>query len=118
MKLGCLAFIPGRIEIAPSEACAGDLYRYRRLTMKPGSRVFFGMLFLQLAMAVQATAQLTAIDTIQTYNPVTGAPIPYPVVGSTVTVQGTLFVLKGTFNTGSHYIQVGSGHGEHLRLTG
>ena len=58
-----------------------------------------------LLMAGLASAQLTAIDTIQTYNPITGAPIPYPVIGSVVTVQGTLYVLKGTFNTGSHYIQ-------------
>lgn len=62
-----------------------------------------------LLMAGMASAQLTAIDTIQTYNPVTGVPAPYPIMGSVVTVQGTLYVLKGSFNTGSHYIQAADG---------
>jgi hypothetical protein len=62
-----------------------------------------------LLMAGMASAQLTAIDTIQTYNPITGAPIPFPVLGSTVTVEGTIFVAKGSFNTGSQYIQAADG---------
>ena len=62
-----------------------------------------------LLMAGMASAQLTAIDTIQTYNPVTGAAIPFPVVGSIVNVEGTLYLLKGNFNTGSHYIQAADG---------
>ncbi len=69
-------------------------------------KVFLGTAMCAcLLMAGLASAQLTAIDTIQTYNPVTGAPTPFPVSGTIVTVQGTLYVLKGSFNTGSHYIQ-------------
>lgn len=62
-----------------------------------------------LLVAGVASAQLTAIDTIQTYNPLTGAAIPYPPVGTIVTVEGTLFVVKGTFNTGANYIQGATG---------
>lgn len=57
-----------------------------------------------MAMAVTASAQLTSIDAIQYYNPAGGAPAS-PYAGQVVTVAGRVYVLKGTYNGGTHYIQ-------------
>lgn len=55
-------------------------------------------------LAPFASAQLTSIDAIQYYNPATGAPAS-PFNGQTVTVAGRLYVQKGTYNSGTHYLQ-------------
>lgn len=55
-----------------------------------------------------ASAQITPIDDIQFYNPETGAPAS-PFAGQTVTVQGTVYVIAGTYNSGTHYIQDATG---------
>lgn len=55
-----------------------------------------------------ATAQIIPIDDIQFYNPSTGAP-QSPYAGQTVTVQGVVFVIAGTYNSGTHYIQDATG---------
>jgi len=58
-------------------------------------------------LAVLMTAGLAAaqtIDDIQYYNPVTGAP-ESPYAGQVVTVSGTVYVVAGTYNTGTQYIQ-------------
>ena len=57
-----------------------------------------------LALAGMASAQLTSIDAIQYYNPLNGAAAS-PNAGQIVTVQGTLYIIKGTFNSGANYIQ-------------
>jgi DNA/RNA endonuclease YhcR with UshA esterase domain len=55
-----------------------------------------------------ATAQIIDIDDIQFYNPDTGAPAS-PYAGQTVTVQGVVYVIAGTYNSGTHYIQDATG---------
>ncbi len=83
-----------------------------------------------LLMAGMASAQLTSIDAIQAYNPATGAPAS-PYAGQVVTVEGVIYMVKGTFNGGSHYIQGADGGiqfywtaapatvlGERIQLTG
>ncbi len=57
-----------------------------------------------LALTGMASAQLTSIDAIQFYNPLNGAAAS-PYAGQVVTVQGTLYIVKGTFNSGANYIQ-------------
>jgi DNA/RNA endonuclease YhcR with UshA esterase domain len=57
-----------------------------------------GTLLAGLAWAVCDT-----IDEIQQYDPVTGAPAS-PCPGMVVTVTGDIYVIKGTYNTGTHYI--------------
>ncbi len=54
-------------------------------------------------LAPTASAQITNIDDIQLYSD-TGAPIS-PLNGLPVTVRGVITVLKGTYNSGTHYIQ-------------
>ncbi len=81
-------------------------------------------------LAVPVHAQIVSIDAIQTYNPATGAPAS-PYHGQTVTVEGALYVLRGTFNAGSHYLQGADGglqfytttapafaRGDRVRVTG
>lgn len=60
------------------------------------------------ALVGVASAQLTSIDAIQYYDPVTGAP-QSPFAGQTVTVEGVIYVVKGTYNSGTHYIQGSDG---------
>ena len=69
---------------------------------------FLSCLFAVLMTAGLAVAQTTPIDDIQYYNPTTGAP-ESPYAGQSVTVQGTVFVIAGTYNTGTHYIHDGTG---------
>ena len=62
-------------------------------------------------LAVVMTAGLVSaqtIDEIQVYDPVTGAPMS-PFDGQTVTVQGVVYVIAGTYNSGTHYIQGATG---------
>ncbi len=66
------------------------------------------MLALVVALAGAAVAQITAIDDIQYYDPLTGAPAS-PHAGATVTVEGVVYVIKGTYNSGTHYIQGATG---------
>jgi hypothetical protein len=70
-----------------------------------------------LALAVAAATFLLAgwaaaqsIDDIQYYDPLTGAPAS-PYDQTVQTVSGTIYVLKGTYNTGTHYIQDDTGSG-------
>ena len=65
----------------------------------------FGALVLLVGtlLAGSAWAQCGTIDEIQQYDPVTGAPTSV-CIGQVVTVTGDIFVLKGTYNTGTHYI--------------
>ncbi|MBT7310864.1 T9SS type A sorting domain-containing protein, partial [bacterium] len=48
------------------------------------------------------------IGDIQNYDPVTGAPAS-PYVGQVVTVEGAIYIEKGRFNGGTHYIQDATG---------
>lgn len=57
--------------------------------------------------AATASAQITDIDDIQVYD-ATGAPAS-PFNGQTVTIRGVITVEKGTFNSGTHYIQDATG---------
>lgn len=65
-------------------------------------------LMMFACLAGSAAAQLTNIDDIQSYDPVTGA-ITSPYTGQTVTVEGVVYVIKGTYNSGTHYIQDATG---------
>lgn len=58
-------------------------------------------------MAGVASAQTTDIDDIQLYD-ATGAPNS-PLNGTTVTIRGVITVEKGTYNSGTHYIQDATG---------
>ncbi len=60
------------------------------------------------ALAPMTSAQVISIDTIQYYNPLTGAPSS-PYAGQVVTVEGQIYVVKGTYNSGTHYIQGSDG---------
>jgi len=60
-----------------------------------------------LALTAGVAAAQT-IDEIQQYDPVTGAPAS-PFDGQTVTVTGTVYVIAGTYNSGTHYIQGATG---------
>jgi len=62
---------------------------------------------LSLCGAVLAQT-ITPIDDIQYYDPATGAPLS-PYAGQTVTVEGAIYVVKGTYNSGTHYIQGATG---------
>ncbi len=68
------------------------------------------MLTLALAMALTAglaTAQIVDIDDIQVYT-VAGQPAS-PYDGQQVTVSGKIYVVAGTYNGGTHYIQDATG---------
>ena len=60
-----------------------------------------------LALTAGVAAAQT-IDEIQQYDPETGAPAS-PYAGQTVTVTGTVYVVAGTYNSGTHYIQGATG---------
>ncbi len=61
-----------------------------------------------LSLSGAVLAQTTPIDDIQYYDPATGAPLS-PYAGQTVTVEGAIYVVKGTYNGGTHYIQGATG---------
>ena len=64
----------------------------------------FGIALMSSLLLVSgmASAQFTDIDDIQAYD-AAGAPAS-PLDGTVVTVAGNVFVIKGTYNNGSHYI--------------
>jgi hypothetical protein len=67
-------------------------------------RHLFGTAILACLMSLAgvAAAQYTSADDIQYYDAL-GAPAS-PYAGMTVTVRGAIYVLKGTYNNGTHYI--------------
>jgi DNA/RNA endonuclease YhcR with UshA esterase domain len=65
---------------------------------------------LAVVVCVAGLAAAQTIDDIQYYNPTTGAPAS-PYNGTTQTVEGRIYVVKGTYNAGSHYILDDSGNG-------
>jgi DNA/RNA endonuclease YhcR with UshA esterase domain len=67
---------------------------------------------LALSFVVCAAGMVAAatIDEIQYYNPTTGAPAS-PYNGTSQTVEGRIYVLKGTYNAGTHYIIDDAGDG-------
>ena len=67
----------------------------------------FLVIGLVAAIAAPASAQITNIDDIQLYSD-TGINAS-PLDGQTVTVRGKLTALKGTWNSGTHYIQDATG---------
>ncbi|MEZ4386147.1 MAG: FlgD immunoglobulin-like domain containing protein [Candidatus Krumholzibacteriia bacterium] len=69
------------------------------------TKILFSLLAVVM-MAGLVSAQ--TIDEIQVYDPVTGAPMS-PYAGQTVTVQGVVYVIAGTYNSGTHYIQGATG---------
>lgn len=73
-------------------------------------KLLFGTSVLMCLLAPLGVAfgQLTSIDAIQYYNPATGAPAS-PYAGQVVTVEGVIYVVKGTYNSGTHYIQGSDG---------
>jgi len=75
--------------------------------MKNFTRGAFALLMV-VTLAGAAAAQITDIDDIQSYDPVTGA-ITSPYTGQTVTVEGVIYVPKGTYNSGTHYVQDATG---------
>jgi len=50
-----------------------------------------------------ASAQFTPIDEVQEYDPSDGTPIS-KWLGKTVSIQGNIFVLEGTYDAGTYYI--------------
>ncbi len=67
----------------------------------------FGAALLCL-VAVSGMALAQTIDEIQYYDPATGDPAS-PYAGQVVTVSGSVYVVKGTYNSGTHYIQGATG---------
>jgi hypothetical protein len=65
-------------------------------------------MFALALLAGPADAQLVDIDDIQFYDPVTGLPAS-PYDGQQVSVVGTVYVVGGTYNSGTHYIQGATG---------
>ena len=65
---------------------------------------------LAVVVCVAGFAAAQTIDDIQYYNPTTGAPAS-PYNGTTQTVEGRIYVLKGTYNAGTHYILDDAGNG-------
>ena len=70
-------------------------------------RSALALLGLLAVTAMPASAQITPIDDIQVYS-AAGAPAS-PFAGTTVTIRGTLTALKGTWNSGTHYVQDDTG---------
>lgn len=66
----------------------------------------FGMALTVSVMLIAGLASAQTIDDIQVYDG-TGAPAS-PYVGQTVTVTGTVYVVAGTYNSGTHYITDGT----------
>lgn len=65
---------------------------------------------LAVVVCVAGFAAAQTIDDIQYYNPTTGAPAS-PYNATTQTVEGRIYVIKGTYNAGTHYILDDSGNG-------
>ena len=68
----------------------------------------FGAALVLCLVAISGMAMAQTIDQIQYYNPETGAP-ESPYDGTQVTVEGTIYVVKGTYNGGTHYMQGATG---------
>ncbi len=68
----------------------------------------FGTALLVCLIAIGSMASAQTIDDIQQYDPGTGAPAS-PFVGQSVTVTGTIYVVSGTYNSGTWYIQGATG---------
>lgn len=67
----------------------------------------FGMALAVSVMLLTGLASAQTIDDIQVYS-ATGAPAS-PYAGQTVTVGGVVYVVPGTYNSGTHYIQSANG---------
>ena len=69
----------------------------------------FGVALMLSALLISgmASAQFTDIDDIQVYDALR-APAS-PLDGTTVTVAGNIYVVKGTYNNGTHYIADATG---------
>src|SRR6056297_2944532 len=63
---------------------------------------------LVVLVMTAGVAAAQTIDEIQQYDPETGAPAS-PYAGQNVTVTGTVYVVAGTYNSGTHYIQGATG---------
>jgi len=68
----------------------------------------FGTALLMCLVVIGGMASAQTIDEIQVYDAVTGAPAS-PYDGMSVTVTGAIYVQKGTFNSGTWYIQGATG---------
>ncbi len=68
----------------------------------------FGAALVVCLVAMSGMAVAQTIDEIQYYNPANGDPAS-PYVGQQVSVAGTVYVVKGTYNGGTHYIQGATG---------
>ncbi len=68
----------------------------------------FGTALLMCLVFISVTATAQTIDEIQVYDAVTGAPAS-PFANQAVTVIGTVYVIKGTYNSGTFYIQGATG---------
>ncbi|MFO7609811.1 MAG: FlgD immunoglobulin-like domain containing protein [Candidatus Krumholzibacteriia bacterium] len=66
----------------------------------------FGMALTVSVMLIAGLASAQTIDDIQAYD-VAGAPAS-PFVGQSVTLTGTVYVVAGTYNSGTHYITDGT----------
>ncbi|MFH1845858.1 MAG: right-handed parallel beta-helix repeat-containing protein [bacterium] len=62
--------------------------------------LLWGCLLLQAGFVL---AQPIAIDDIQVYDPLDGTPIS-PYLGQIVEVEGVVFVVRGTYDNGTHYL--------------
>jgi len=67
----------------------------------------FGMALVASVMLVAGLASAQTIDDIQVYD-AAGVPAS-PYAGQTVTLTGTVYVIGGTYNSGTHYIEDGTG---------
>ncbi len=68
----------------------------------------FGMALITCLVVISGAAMAQTIDEIQVYDAITGAPAS-PFAGQAVTVTGAVYVQKGTYNSGTWYIQGATG---------
>jgi hypothetical protein len=66
----------------------------------------FGMALTVSVMLIAGLTSAQTIDEIQVYD-AAGAPAS-PYAGTTVTVSGTVYVIAGTYNSGTHYLTDGT----------
>jgi FlgD Ig-like domain len=68
----------------------------------------FGAALIVCLVTLSGMALAQTIDDVQSYDPLTGTGnSPYD--GQTVTLSGAIYVVKGTFNGGTHYFKDGTG---------
>ncbi len=78
-------------------------------------KLAYGALALVLVVSCVGLAAAQTIDDIQLYDPLDGTPIS-AYLGTQVTVEGRIYVVKTTYNPGTHYILDDTGNGINFYL--